>query len=73
MLFNHQEYEKNNPDGVFHLTYLTCSDITEEDPDLWNSDITYETDNDISRSPVENSAQRFSPILVFIALTLKGF
>jgi len=66
--FVDQEYEKFNPDGVFHLTYLTCCDITEEDPDLWNSAITENEEADINRSSAENSPHRFLPILVFIAL-----
>jgi len=65
--FVDQEYEKNNPDGVFHLTYLTCGDITEQDPDLWNSDIRHE-EADINGSSVENSPQILIPILVFMAL-----
>ena len=64
---HYQEYEKNNPDGVFHLTYLTCGDIAEQDSDLWNSDIRHQ-ESDINGSSVENSPQRLIPILVFLAL-----
>ena len=64
---HYQEYEKNNPDGVFHLTYLTCGNIAEQDPDLWNSDIRHE-EADINGSSVKNSFQGLISILVFMAL-----
>jgi len=65
--FVNQDYEKNNPDGVFHLTYLTCGDITEQDPDLWNSEIRHQ-EADLNGSSMEKSPQILFLILVFIAL-----
>ena len=37
---------------LFHLTYLTCSEAIEEDPDLWHSD---ETEDDFRNTAPQNT------------------
>ena len=36
----------------FHLTYLTCSEAIEEDPDLWHSD---ENEDDFRNTAPQNT------------------